>query len=63
MRTSRPSPALTVSPTRAKLMAFALGGFIAGLGGALLGGLVVTIGYSERFFTFPDSLNLVSRSR
>ena len=43
--------ALTVSPTRAKLTAFALGGFIAGLGGALLGGLVVTIGYSERFFT------------
>jgi ABC-type branched-subunit amino acid transport system ATPase component/ABC-type branched-subunit amino acid transport system permease subunit len=52
--------ALTVSPTRAKLTAFALGGFIAGLGGALLGGLVVTIGYSERFFTVPDSLNLVA---
>ena len=33
--------ALTVSPTRAKLTAFALGGFIAGLGGALLGGLAV----------------------
>ena len=52
--------AFTVSPTRAKLMAFALGGFIAGLGGALLGGLVVTIGYSERFFTVADSLNLVA---
>jgi ABC-type branched-subunit amino acid transport system ATPase component/ABC-type branched-subunit amino acid transport system permease subunit len=52
--------ALTVSPTRAKLIAFALGGFIAGLGGALLGGLVVTIGYSERFFTVADSLNLVA---
>jgi ABC-type branched-subunit amino acid transport system ATPase component/ABC-type branched-subunit amino acid transport system permease subunit len=52
--------ALTVSPTRAKLTAFALGGFIAGLGGALLGGLVVTIGYSERFFTIQDSLNLVA---
>jgi ABC-type branched-subunit amino acid transport system ATPase component/ABC-type branched-subunit amino acid transport system permease subunit len=52
--------ALTVSPTRAKLMAFALGGFIAGLGGALLGGLVVTIGFSERFFTVADSLNLVA---
>ena len=52
--------ALTVSPTRAKLTAFALGGFIAGLGGALLGGLVVTIGYSERFFTVADSLNLVA---
>jgi ABC-type branched-subunit amino acid transport system ATPase component len=52
--------ALTVSPARAKLTAFALGGFIAGLGGALLGGLIITIGYSERFFTFPDSLTLVS---
>ena len=31
--------AFTVSPTRAKLTAFALGGFVAGLGGALLGGL------------------------
>jgi ABC-type branched-subunit amino acid transport system ATPase component/ABC-type branched-subunit amino acid transport system permease subunit len=52
--------ALTVSPTRAKLTAFALGGFVAGLGGALLGGLVVTIGYSERFFTVSESLNLVA---
>ncbi len=30
--------ALSVSPARAKLTAYALGGFIAGLGGALLGG-------------------------
>ena len=52
--------ALTVSPTRAKLTAFAFGGFIAGLGGALLGGLVVTIGFTERFFTVSDSLNLVA---
>ncbi|MGO9877283.1 MAG: ABC transporter permease subunit [Acidimicrobiia bacterium] len=52
--------ALTVSPTRAKLTAFALGGFISGLGGALLGGLVITIGFSERFFTVSDSLNLVA---
>ena len=52
--------ALTVSPVKAKLTAFALGGFISGLGGALLGGLVVTIGYTERFFTVPDSLNLVA---
>ena len=52
--------ALTVSPTRAKLMAFGLGGFISGLGGALLGGLVVTIGYTERFFTVADSLDLVA---
>ena len=52
--------ALTVSPTRAKLTAFALGGFVAGLGGALLGGLVVTIGSSERFFRVDDSLTLVA---
>ena len=52
--------ALTVSPARAKLTAYAVGGFIAGLGGALLGGLVVTIGYTERFFTVEDSLALVA---
>ncbi|HWS44872.1 MAG TPA: ABC transporter permease, partial [Acidimicrobiia bacterium] len=40
--------ALTVSPTRAKLTAFAMGGFLAGLGGALLGATVVVIGYGER---------------
>jgi ABC-type branched-subunit amino acid transport system ATPase component len=52
--------ALTVSPTRAKLTAFALSGFLAGLGGALLGGLAVTIGYTERFFRVTDSIALVS---
>jgi ABC-type branched-subunit amino acid transport system ATPase component/ABC-type branched-subunit amino acid transport system permease subunit len=52
--------ALTVSPVKAKLTAYAVGGFIAGLGGSLLGGLVVTIGYSERFFRVEDSLALVS---
>lgn len=52
--------ALTVSPTKAKLTAHALGGFIAGLGGAVLGGLVVTIGFTERFFRVEDSLALVS---
>lgn len=52
--------ALTVSPARAKLTAFAVSGFIAGLGGALLGGLVVTIGYGERFFRVTDSLALVA---
>jgi ABC-type branched-subunit amino acid transport system ATPase component/ABC-type branched-subunit amino acid transport system permease subunit len=52
--------ALTVSPARSKLTAYAVGGFVAGLGGALLGGLVVTIGYSERFFRVEDSLALVS---
>jgi ABC-type branched-subunit amino acid transport system ATPase component len=52
--------AMTVSPTKAKLTAHALGGFIAGLGGAILGGLVVTIGFSERFFRVEDSLALVA---
>jgi len=52
--------ALTVSPARAKITAYALGGFVAGLGGALLGGLVVTIGYGERLFRVEDSLALVS---
>ncbi|HTL86664.1 MAG TPA: branched-chain amino acid ABC transporter permease/ATP-binding protein [Acidimicrobiia bacterium] len=52
--------ALTVSPTRAKLTAFALGGFVAGVGGALLGGLVVNIGYIQRFFRVEDSLAVVS---
>ena len=52
--------ALTVSPAKAKLTAYATGGFIAGLGGAILGGLVVTIGYTERFFTVEDSLSLVA---
>ena len=52
--------ALTVSPAKAKLTAYAVSGFIAGLGGAILGGLVVTIGYTERFFTVDDSLALVA---
>jgi ABC-type branched-subunit amino acid transport system ATPase component/ABC-type branched-subunit amino acid transport system permease subunit len=52
--------ALTISPTKAKLTAFALGGFIAGLGGAILGGLVVTVGFTERFFRVEDSLALVA---
>ncbi len=52
--------ALTVSPTRAKLISFATGGFIAGYGGALLGGLVVDIAYSQRFFRVEDSLSVVA---
>ncbi len=52
--------ALTVSPARAKLTAYALGGFIAGLGGALLGALVVTIGYTDKFFRVEDSFALVA---
>jgi ABC-type branched-subunit amino acid transport system ATPase component/ABC-type branched-subunit amino acid transport system permease subunit len=52
--------ALTVSPTKAKLTAYSVSGFIAGLGGAILGGLAVTIGYTESFFTVDNSLTLVA---
>jgi ABC-type branched-subunit amino acid transport system ATPase component len=52
--------ALTVSPIKAKLTAYSLSGFIAGLGGAILGGLAVTIGYTESFFTVDNSLALVA---
>ncbi|HJL76060.1 MAG TPA: branched-chain amino acid ABC transporter ATP-binding protein/permease, partial [Acidimicrobiales bacterium] len=52
--------AYTVSPTRTKLMAFSLAGGIAGLGGALLGGLVQTINFADRFFLIGDSLRMVS---
>lgn len=52
--------AMTVSPGRAKLTAYAVGGFIAGLGGAVLGALVETIGYTERFYRVEDSLALVA---
>jgi ABC-type branched-subunit amino acid transport system ATPase component/ABC-type branched-subunit amino acid transport system permease subunit len=52
--------ALTVSPTRSKLTAFALAGFIAGLGGALLGATYIIIGFGERFFRVEDSWALVS---
>jgi ABC-type branched-subunit amino acid transport system permease subunit len=52
--------ALTISATRTKLTAFAMSGFIAGLGGALLGGIVEIIGFGERFFRVDDSVSLVS---
>ncbi|MCU1463160.1 MAG: transporter related [Acidimicrobiales bacterium] len=52
--------ALTVSPAKAKLTAYAVGGFVAGLGGALLGALAITIGFNERFFRVEDSIALVS---
>ncbi|MBH99235.1 MAG: ABC transporter [Acidimicrobiaceae bacterium] len=52
--------AYTVGPSRTKLTAFALAGAIAGMGGALLGGLVQNIPYSDRLFLIGDSLRLVS---
>jgi ABC-type branched-subunit amino acid transport system ATPase component/ABC-type branched-subunit amino acid transport system permease subunit len=52
--------AMTISPARAKLIAFAMGGFIAGLGGVLLGAVNLTFGPSERFFLVDDSLRLIA---
>ena len=52
--------AMTVSPARAKLTAFAVGGFVAGLGGVLLGAVNLTFGPSERYFLVEDSLRLVA---
>ena len=52
--------AMTVSPARAKLTAFALGGFVAGLGGVLLGAVNLTFGPRERYFLVEDSLLVVS---
>ena len=39
--------AATVSPTRAKLLAFALSGAVAGFAGAMLGGLYVTVLFAD----------------
>jgi len=52
--------AYTVSPTRAKMQAFALAGAIAGLGGALLAGVVQDVPFSQEFFLVNDSLVIVS---
>jgi ABC-type branched-subunit amino acid transport system ATPase component/ABC-type branched-subunit amino acid transport system permease subunit len=52
--------AMTVSPARTKLTAFAVGGFVGGLGGVLLGAVNLTFGPSERYFLVEDSLKLVS---
>ncbi len=51
--------AYTVSPTRAKLTAFALAGGLAGFGGALLGGLEQNIRFAEALFRVEDSLRVV----
>lgn len=51
--------AYTVSPIRSKLSAFGLAGGVAGLGGALLAGLVQNVPLSDRFFQVGDSLQLV----
>jgi ABC-type branched-subunit amino acid transport system ATPase component/ABC-type branched-subunit amino acid transport system permease subunit len=54
--------AMTISPTRAKLIAFALGGFIAGLGGVLLGAVNLTFGPTDdrSYFLVENSIRLVA---
>jgi ABC-type branched-subunit amino acid transport system ATPase component/ABC-type branched-subunit amino acid transport system permease subunit len=54
--------AMSVSPARAKLIAFALGGFIAGLGGVLLGAVNLTFGPTDdrSYFLVENSLRLVA---
>ena len=52
--------AFTISASRAKLTAFMIGGFAAGLGGALLGGLAQAVKFSNTYFTVEDSLRLVA---
>ena len=49
----------TVAPARTKLVAFALAGGIAAVGGALLAGLLQNIPFTERYFLVDDSLQLV----
>ncbi len=48
--------AMTVSAARAKLIAFALAGFIAGLGGIALGAVYPTFGPAQRFFLVENSV-------
>jgi ABC-type branched-subunit amino acid transport system ATPase component/ABC-type branched-subunit amino acid transport system permease subunit len=52
--------AFTVSPFRSQVVAFALSGGLAGLGGALLAGAVGNVPLNERFFQVDDSLLLVA---
>src|SRR5262245_14533120 len=52
--------AYTVGRSSTKLRAFALAGFLAGLGGAMLAGAVESISYTEKYFLVGDSLLLVS---
>jgi ABC-type branched-subunit amino acid transport system ATPase component/ABC-type branched-subunit amino acid transport system permease subunit len=51
--------AYTLSPTRAKLIAFGLAGALAGFAGGALGGLFVTVSFTE-VFVVEDSIEIVS---
>ncbi len=52
--------AYTVGVASSKLRAFAIAGFIAGFGGALLAGAVEAVPFTERYFLVTDSLALVA---
>jgi len=51
--------AYTVSPTRTKLLAFALAGSVAGLAGGLFANLLPSIRYDQAHFQIGDSLQVV----
>ena len=55
--------AMTVSPARTKLTAFALAGFVAGLGGVLLGAVNLTFGPSRALLPRRGLAARSSRSR
>jgi ABC-type branched-subunit amino acid transport system ATPase component len=52
--------AYTVGPAGRKLVAFALAGGLAGLGGIMLAGAIGNVPLTERFFQVEDSLAVVS---
>ncbi len=52
--------AYTVGLASTKLRAFAIAGFLAGLGGAFLAGAIESVPYTERYFLVADSLALVA---
>jgi ABC-type branched-subunit amino acid transport system ATPase component/ABC-type branched-subunit amino acid transport system permease subunit len=52
--------AYTVGVASTKLRAFAIAGFLAGFGGALLAGALESVPFTERYFLVGDSLALVS---
>jgi ABC-type branched-subunit amino acid transport system ATPase component len=51
--------AYTVSPTRTKLLSFALAGWVAGISGGLFANLLPSIRYSDAHFQIGDSLQVV----
>ena len=51
--------AYTVSPTRTKLLAFGVAGWVAGISGGLFANLLPSIRYSDAHFQIADSLTVV----